>query len=180
MTNETPTSTLLELLNSMRADRDQLPLKSWKGSRTALEQTVEAYKVRATEAKVVKVAPAVAEGAYTNSNTAEHATELKGKDAKARDAIKQANTTKETVMEKKIAANTKRNAKDAEKVAANERKLSKKSDLVSLADIARELKIEPKLARAKARRSDEITKLAQGDSWTFKPADAAKVKKLLK
>jgi hypothetical protein len=162
----TTTKKLAEL-NTLRAARNQPPLKSWKGSTAALDQTLVAYKTR-------KVDPAVAEGAYPTAKQAEHATGLKGTDAKARDAIAKANTPK---VSKTLKAMEKTREQKAAKTAA---KTKPASDLVSLADIARELKIEPKLARAKARRSVDIQKLAQGDSWSFKPADAAKVKALLK
>lgn len=59
-------------------------------------------------------------------------------------------------------------------------KAKAKPDLITLSDIARDLKIDPKASRAKARRNADISKLAQGDAWAFKPADVAKVKKLLK
>lgn len=163
------TAEKLAILNALRDARQQPPLKSWKGSTKALDDTIEQYRIH-------KVAPAVAEGAYDNSRVAEHATGLKGTDEKKREAIRKANvpadstSTKETTMSKptkKVATQEKRNA-------------ASDKGLVSLADIARELKIEPKLARAKARRSTEITNLAQGDAWAFKPADAAKVKKILK
>lgn len=168
MTDKTPTSVLLEQLNSMRADRDQLPLKSWKGSRAALEETITAYKTH-------KVAPAVAEGAYPTATQAEASTGINGTHEKKREAIRKANVPADETS-------TKESAMPAKSKKTNKPTKSTKpaSDLVSLADIARELKIEPKLARAKARRSDEITKLAQGDSWAFKPADAATVKKILK
>lgn len=160
------TADKLAELNTLRAARNQAPLKSWKGSTAALDQTIIAYKTK-------KVEPAVAEGAYPNARVAEHATGIKGKDEKKREAIRAANvpatSTKEKVM------TTKKTPAKTTKPAAK-----KTSDLVSLADIAREMKIEPKLARAKARRSTDISKLAQGDAWAFKPADVAKVKKLLK
>lgn len=161
---------MLAELNTMRAERNQPALKSWKGSTAALEQTINAYKVK-------KVEPAVAEGAYPNAKVAEHSTELKGTDAKARDAIKKANTPKADGPFKR-AAPTQAKAKATKPAKAKATKPA--SDNVSLADIARELGIEPKLARAKARRSDEITKLATGDTWAFKPADVVQVKKLLK
>lgn len=69
--------------------------------------------------------------------------------------------------------------KPATKTSKAKTKTITDGGITSLADIARELKIEPKLARAKARRSDELMKLAQGDAWAFKPADVAKVKKIL-
>lgn len=159
------TTTMLVELNTLRAARGQSSLKSWKGSTAALEQTINAYKVK-------KVEPAVAEGAYPNAKVAEHSTELKGTDAKARDVIKKANTPKPEKAAKP--------AKVAKAKPAKAKAAKPTSDHVSLADIARELGIEPKLARAKARRSDEITKLATGDTWAFKPADVAAVKKLLK
>lgn len=187
------TKMLLDQLNDLRAKRNQPALKSWKGSRTALEQTIAAYLTK-------KVEPAIAEGAYPNANVAEHATGLKGKDERARAQVAKAiarqsheeegakiaeavrnnsTSTKESKMSKKpsmLKQVENMKAKGAKIVAASR----KASDLVSLADIARELKIEPKLARAKARRSDDLTKLAQGDSWSFKPADVAKVKSILK
>lgn len=173
---------LLAELNTLRAQRNQPALKSWKGSRTALEQTITAYQIR-------KVEPAVAEGAYPNARVAEHATGMKGTDEKARQRIAKANkatfaaqrlaertaeavpstSTKETAMTKPT--------KPAKK--STKEKTKSDSGLVSLADIARELKIEPKLARAKARRNADLQKLAQGDAWEFKPADVKKVKAIL-
>lgn len=153
---------MLAELNGLRVARNQPALKSWKGSRAALEQTITAYKTR-------KVEPAIAEGAYDTKTKAEASTELKGVHAKKREAIRKAN-------EPKAAAPKTMEAKTSKPAA----KAKPASDLVSLADIARELKIEPKLARAKARRNDELKKLAQGDAWSFKPADVAAVKKILK
>lgn len=169
------TTDLLALLNSLRANRNQPELKSWKGSRKALTDTITQYMTK-------KVEPAVAEGAYDNARIAEHATGLKGTDEKKRQAIAKANTTKNVP-----ATSTKETNMSKSKTSTRhtDKPLPKTGpkygdEFVSLADIARELKIEPKLARAKARRSDELAKLAQGDAWAFKPADVKKVKAILK
>lgn len=190
------TTEKLAELNALRTAKGQPPLKSWKGSVAALDQTLVAYKTK-------KVAPAVAEGAYPTAKQAEHATGLKGTDAKARDAIAKANKpkagdpvkgakdsgafelrrVKPDKSQRDTLASVKALATGKGKTKHVSQPTGKASDLVSLADIARELKIEPKLARAKARRSEELTKLAKaagGESWAFKPADAATVKKLLK
>lgn len=188
LTQESPMSTTEKLneLNTLRAARNQAPLKSWKGSTAALDQTITAYKTK-------KVEPAVAEGAYANERQAEASTGLKGTHQKKRDAIAKANVRHDSLDDRAAAAD-KANAPKPEKGSMAQHAKNKKdikqaaragkkqatSNLVSLADIAREIGIEPKLARAKARRSDELTKMAKGDSWAFAPADVKKVKELLK
>lgn len=186
---ELTTAQKLARLNELRAERNQAPLKSWKGSTKALDETITAYTVR-------KVSPAVAEGAYDTTTKAEASTELKGTHEKAREAIRKANTPPPAKASAKRALDrhlgipeetgkAKRRAeKTADRIksmtAETSTKKTTKSNYVSLADIAREIGMEPKLARAKARKSNELTKLAQGDSWAFKPADVSQVKKLLK
>jgi hypothetical protein len=161
MSNVLTTTEMLATLNTMRVARNQPPLKSWKGSRAALEQTITAYRTR-------KVEPAIAEGAYPTSTKAEASTELKGTHAKKRQAIAKANKFKAEPAPKRK--------------TTKEQTINAKADsgLISLADIARELDIAPKLARAKARRSTDISKLATGDAWAFTPDNAKKVKAILK
>lgn len=154
---------LLASLNVVRAAEGKKALTSWKGSRAKLEELCGLVPV-------IKVPAVVAEGAYDNGRQAEHATGVKGRDEKKRQAIKKSNPKAFSTIEDVGLL----------KHIAEKQKKASTGEFIALADIARTMGIEPKVARAKARRHDEIAKLSKGDAWQFLPADVAKVKKFLK
>lgn len=158
----TSIATLLASLNIVRIAEGKAPLKSWKGSRAALEKACG--HVTSTKGETL-----VAEGAYPTESAAERSTGIKGKAAKSRARLAKA-LAKDEKKEKPVKAKASPKAK-AVKV---------KGEFITLAEIARDLKIEPKVARAKCRRSDAMSKLSKGDAWQFLPKDVKAVKEFLK
>lgn len=162
MTSTSTTASLLANLNTIRAANGQPPLKSWKGSRAALEAQIAKYG----DVTITAAPPAVAEGAYPTERVARASTghsTASPKQAKASIPAPKAETTSKKGPKVKVTKVTKA-----------------PSDTITLSEIAADAGLSPKAARARARRSQEIADLCIDPAhWTFAPASRTKVLALL-
>lgn len=186
--------TMLAQLNVIREKNGLPQLKAWKSSQENLELALSKY-ADPNGKPAVKVAAAVAEGAYATDEAAKRSTghSARGKAPKTRlrkdieKAVKASTPKPEKNTLQGVANNIKKMAqrstpaKVVKVKGTMPAKIAPANGLVTLADIARSIKVDPKAARSKARRSDELNALAKDkDRWLFAPKDKAKVVALLK
>lgn len=172
---------LLPTLNGLLKLQKKPTLKSWKGSREALEKRIDATRaeVEAHKPPTKNGHTVVAEGAYKTEEEAFARTGHRT-NGKTKKMVKD-EKRKERFIEKRITPTGR--VPSANSAITNRPKKGEAKDYITLADVARTLNMQPKVARGKGRRyAKELLKLQidKDSKYKYAPANAEAVAKILK